>query len=168
MSRNIDTTVRFNSLKPGCYNYCFDFDGEFFKSFENDELCDAKVHVEAVLEKNERVMMFDFSLSGEVTTFCDRCLGPITVPIEGKEKLNVRLSDTETSDDENVAILPEDAYEIDLAQWLYEYVAVRIPMQHTHPEGECNGEVTKFIGSAIEEESETEVDPRWEALNKLK
>ena len=167
MGRNIDTTVRFNSLKPGRYNYSFDLSGEFFESFENDELCDAKVHIEAVLEKNERVMMFDFSLSGEVTTFCDRCLGQITVPIEGNEKLNVRLSDTETSDDENVAILPEDAYEIDLAQWLYEYVAVRIPMQHTHPEGECNGDVTQYIGSA-NEEIEADVDPRWEELKKLK
>ena len=129
MSRNSDTTVRFSGLKSGRYSYDFDLDGEFFEGFKNEELCDGKVHVSAVLEKNERVMMFDFSLEGEVVTRCDRCLGELKVPIEGKERLNVRLSDDETSDDENVAILPEGSFEIDLAQWLYEYVAVRIPMQ---------------------------------------
>ena len=80
----------------------------------------------------------------------------------------MRLSDTETSDDENVAILPESAFEIDLAQWLYEYVAVRIPMQHVHAEGECDSDVTRFIGSEEIEPEEEAVDPRWAALNELK
>ncbi len=166
MSRNSDTTVRFSGLKSGRYSYDFDLGKEFFEGFENEEIRDGKVHVAAVLEKNERVMMFDFSLEGEVTTLCDRCLGEMRVPIEGHETLNVRLSDEETSDDENVAILPEGSFEIELAQWLYEYVAVRIPMQHMHPEGECDSEMTRYISD--EEQKEEEVDPRWAALKELK
>ena len=168
MSQKVDTTVRFSGLKSGSYRYDFNLDKEFFERFENEELRDGKVRIAAILEKNERVMMFDFRIDGEVTTQCDRCLGEIKVPIEGEEHLNVRLSDTETSDDENVAILPEDAFEIDLAQWLYEYVAVRIPMQHIHPEGECDSEVTQYIGNEEVEQSEEEVDPRWAALKELK
>lgn len=168
MSRNDDTTVRFSGLESGRYNYDFNLGKEFFERFENEELCDGNVKIAAVLEKNERVMMFEFELSGEVTVQCDRCLGELKVPVEGKESLNVRLSDTETSDDENVAILPEGAFEIDLAQWLYEYVAVRIPMQHIHPEGECDPEMTRFIDERNEEKTEDEVDPRWAALKDLK
>ena len=167
MGRNSDTTVRFSGLKSGRYSYDFDLGEEFFKSFENEEICDGKVHVAAVLEKNERVMMFNFSLEGEVTTKCDRCLGEMRVPIVGEESLNVRLSDDETSDDENVAILPEGSFEIELAQWLYEYVAVRIPMQHMHPDGECDPEVTQYISEGEQVESD-EVDPRWEVLKKVK
>ena len=166
MSRNSDTTVRFSGLKSGRYSYDFDLGKEFFEGFGNEEIRDGKVHVAAVLEKNERVMMFDFSLEGEVTTLCDRCLGEMRVPIEGHETLNVRLSDEETSDDENVAILPEGSFEIELAQWLYEYVAVRIPMQHMHPEGECDKDMTRYISD--EEQMEEEVDPRWAALKELK
>ena len=169
MSRKDDMIVRFSGLKSGRYNYDFNLGKEFFERFENEEICDGEVHIAAVFEKNERVMMFKFELDGEVTTRCDRCLGEIKVPIAGEECLNVRLSDTETSDDENVAILPESAFEIDLAQWLYEYVAVRIPMQHIHPEGECDNEVTQYIGSEpVEEEVEEEIDPRWVALKELK
>ena len=172
MSRNDDTIVRFSGLKPGRYSYSFKLNGEFFDRFENEEIRDGKVDIEAVFEKTERVMLINFSLKGEVTTYCDRCLGEMRVPIEGTESLNIRLSDTEESDDENVAILPEGAFEIDLAQWLYEYVAVRIPMQHMHAEGECDEATTGYIKSEEELKQEkeecNEVDPRWEALKKLK
>ena len=168
MSRNVDTTVRFSGLKSGRYTYSFDLKKDFFDSFENEEICDAEVHFEAVLEKTERVMMFDFDLKGEVTTVCDRCLGELKIPIEGHESLNVRLSDTEKSDDENVAILPEGAFEIDLAQWLYEYVAVRIPMQHIHPDGECDSTVTRYIADDESLKASDSIDPRWAALNELK
>ena len=30
--------------------------------------------------------MFSFSLSGELTTMCDRCLGDLIVPVEGEEQ----------------------------------------------------------------------------------
>lgn len=168
MSRNSDTTVRFCGLKSGRYDYDFDLDGAFFEGFKNEEMCDGEVHVKAVLEKNERVMMFKFSLDGWVTTLCDRCLGRMRVKIEGEEQLNVRISDDEKSDDENVAILPEGSFEIDLAQWLYEYVAVRIPMQHVHPDGECDPEMTRYIGSEEDEKVSDEVDPRWAALKDMK
>ena len=163
MSRNDDTTVRFSGLKSGRYSYRFELGKDFFDRFENEEIRDGKVEIDAVLEKTERVMVMKFTLRGEVTTLCDRCLGEI---------LNIRLSDDEESDDENVAILPEGAFEIDLAQWLYEYVAVRIPMQHIHAEGECDEATVSYIKSEEElqgeREANREADPRWAALKELK
>ena len=174
MSRNDDTIVRFSGLKSGRYSYRFELGKEFFDRFENEEIRDGKVEIDAVLEKTERVMVMNFTLKGEVTTLCDRCVGEMKVPIEGEESLNIRLSDTEVSDDENVAILPEGAFEIDLTQWLYEYVAVRIPMQHMHAEGECDEATVRYIESEKGEvgseklEEGAEVDPRWEALLKVR
>ena len=40
-------------------------------------------------------------------------------------------------------------------------------MQHIHPDGDCDPEVTKFIVDE-EQKNEDEIDPRWEALKKLK
>ena len=172
MSRNDDTIIRLSGLKPGRYSYSFTLGKEFFGSFENEEIRDGNVQIEAILEKTERVTTVKISLRGEVTTLCDRCLDEMTVPIEGEETLHLRFSDTEVSDDENVAILPEGANEIDLSQWLYEYVAVRIPLQHSHEEGECNPETVSYIKSEEtlerEREENREVDPRWEALRGLK
>ena len=170
MGQNDDTTIHFSGLKPGNYTYSFTLKNEFFEEQENEEIEGGQVQVEVEMERFEHMLMLKFTLKGEVTTLCDRCLGPLTIPVEGTENLCVRFSDTETSDDEDVAVLPEDAYEIDLTQWLYEYVAVRIPMQHIHPEGECDPEVTRYIVEEDEtaKRSDDEIDPRWEALLKLK
>jgi uncharacterized metal-binding protein YceD (DUF177 family) len=87
----------------------------------------------------------------------------------------VKFSDTETSEDENVVYLPEDAYQIDLSQWMYEFVAVSLPMQRVHPDGQCDPEMLKFISNENEYGSEGEkrenqsgeTDPRWDALKQL-
>ncbi len=175
MKPNIDTIVQFSGLKPGRYVYDYALDNSFFKTFENEELKDGNVDFEVHLERKERMLLFTFSFHGTVKTTCDRCLGEMEIPVEGEDTLCVKFSDTETSDDENVAILPESAFQIDLAQWMYEYVAVRLPMQHVHPEGECDPEMLKFISDESGEgdpdkenqPSTGEIDPRWEALKQL-
>lgn len=177
MKRNIDTTIPFSSLKSGIYEYDYKLDGAFFSSFENEILKDGIVNFKVKLEKNERFLLFDFKFSGLVKTECDRCLGEMDVPVEGEESLCVKFSDTETSDDEDVTFLPESATKIDLAQWMYEYVTVAIPMQHVHPDDEngnpiCDPEMLKYITGNDEEGTKASttdaVDPRWEKLLDLK
>ena len=179
MRQKVDTVVRFSGLKTGRYEYDYVLDNTFFEEYENDELKDGKVDFEVVLERRERMLLFTFSFHGTVKTICDRCLGEMQVSVEGEEQLCVKFSDTETSDDENVVYLPEGAYQIDSAQWMYEYVAVRMPMHKVHPEGECDPEMLRFIadepaeermeeeGEMVRELGEGESDPRWDALKQL-
>lgn len=172
MSPEVDTVVQFSGLKPGRYEYEFVLDDAFFEVFENDELKEGKVDFQVVLEKHERMLLFYFSFKGKVKSTCDRCLGELEVPVEGEEKLCVKFSDTETCDDDDVVILPESAFKIDLAQWMYEYVVVSLPMQKVHPEGECDAEMLKYITEEREEDTEPaegdgETDPRWAALKEL-
>jgi uncharacterized metal-binding protein YceD (DUF177 family) len=178
MSQKVDTVVQFSGLKTGKYEYSYVLGNTFFEEYKNDELKDGKVDFEVVLERRERMLMFTFSFRGTVKTTCDRCLREMEVPVEGEEKLWVKFSDTETSEDENVVYLPESAYQIDLAQWMYEYVVVSMPMQHVHPEGECDPEMLSFImdepteegaggEETVRELGEGESDPRWDALKQL-
>lgn len=168
MSKNDDRVIRFTGLKSGVYKYGFLLEDTFFEGFENEEIKGGKVNFDVKMERMEHILLFTFSFEGEVTTTCDRCLEEMTVRVSGEEHLNVRFSDTEESDDEETAILPESANEIDLTPWMYEYIAVRLPMQHAHPEGECDPEMVKYIADEEQQHGDDYVDPRWEALNKLK
>ncbi len=168
MSRHDDTIIRFSGLKPGFYDFSFALADEFFEEWNYDEIVGGNVKIDTRMERKEHLLMLNFHLAGQVTLLCDRCLGEITLPIEGDEQLCVRFSDTEESDSEDLAILPEKAVEIDLAQWLYEYVAVRIPLQHVHPDGECDPEMVRFIADDAPQRSNDDIDPRWEALKQLK
>ena len=180
MECNVDTEIQFSGLKSGIYHYEYTLDDSFFSEYKNEKILGGKVFFDVKLEKKERLMLFYFSYSGEVRTTCDRCLEEIEWPVEGEETLCVKLSDTETSDDEDVVILPESDYKIDLAQWMYEYVAVSMPIQCMHPDdadgnSTCNPEMMQYISEetdALEDEGapaeSEEIDPRWEALLKLK
>ena len=172
MKPKVDTIVQFSGLKPGKYEYDYTLDNTFFEEFDNDELREGSVDFRVVLDKKERMLMFTFSFSGIVKSICDRCLGELDVPVEGENTLCVKFSDTETSDNEDVVILPETAYKIDLAQWMYEYVGVSVPMRRVHAEGECDAEMLKYITEESDEEPESEgngseIDPRWSALKEL-
>ena len=109
MSQKVDTTIRFSGLKPGRYIYSYTLTDEFFEEWKNDEIRGGKVEIEAKMERLEHMLMFTFALKGEVTTMCDRCLGDLVIPVEGEEHLCVRFSDTETTDDEDVVVMPESA-----------------------------------------------------------
>ena len=165
-----DTTIQFSGLKPGTYTYRYTLDGNFFREYENEELREGKVVFEVSMERSERMLTFTFVYHGNIKTTCDRCLGEMEIPVDGEERLCVKFSDTETSDDEDVVILPESAYQIDIAQWMYEYVAIAMPIQKVHPEGECDPEMLKYLSEMNEEEREKttgETDPRWDALKQL-
>ena len=168
MQQKDDTKIRLSGLKPGIYNYEIDLDERFFEGFENGEIEGGRVHFDVRMERTERLTMLNIRMEGTLSTWCDRCLGSMEVPVQGEETLQIRQSDTEQSDDEQVAILPEDATEIDLAPWLYEYAAVRLPMRHMHPDGECDPEMTKYIGTDVADKPAEYTDPRWDALKELK
>ena len=169
MSQKEDTMIRFSGLKPGIYTYSFMFDEAYLKEQKNDEIEGGKVEFSVKMERFERMLMFEIALKGEIIVPCDRCLDPLTLPIEGHESLCARFSDDEESDDEDTVILPADAIEIDLAPWLYEYIAVRIPLQHMHSNpDDCNPEVGKYLNTAPDPTDEEYVDPRWDALRQLK
>lgn len=175
MNQYRETEIQFSGLKSGSYTYNYTLRKDFFDVMENENLCDGEVNFEVKLEKNERLLMFYFTFSGKVKTLCDRCLGELEVPVSGSETLCVKFSDTETSEEEDVAILPEKAYKINLAQWMYEYIMVAMPIQCVHPDDEegnptCDPEMLKYLVVEDEQPSEEEeptTDPRWDILKEL-
>ncbi len=176
MEHSVDTTIQFSGLKPGNYKYQYTLDDSFFSDYKNEKILGGEVVFDVEFEKNERMMMLYFDYSGKVLTTCDRCLGEMEWPINGKQVLCVKISDNETSDNEDVVILPESAYKIDLAQWMYEYIVISLPIQCIHPDDKngnstCDPEMTKYLSDAderTETSDETASDPRWDALKKLK
>lgn len=179
MEQYVDTTIQFSGLKPGIYNYHYTLDGSFFSEYKNEKILNGKVDFDVKLEKKERLMMFHFVFEGTVRTMCDRCLGELDWPVEGEQFLCVKTESEgnavqDNSDDETV-ILDENEHTIDLAQWMYEYVAVAMPIQCIHPddaEGNptCDPEMMKYLSDEeqhLNEEEET-TDPRWDILKTIK
>jgi uncharacterized protein len=162
--------IQFSGLKPG--SHCFDFmlDSSFFAHFELLEISRAGVKIHVEMEKEEHMLVLDFSISGNMELMCDRCGDPLTVQMDGREKLLVRLSDHYEEESDDVLIVKESDGKFDISHILYEYVYLLLPAHRIHGEDEngnslCNPEVLKKLS---ELKGHSEPDPRWEVLNRLR
>lgn len=170
--------VPFVGLKNGKHNFDFQVGGKFFEEQGYDYIEEADVHFDVELEKKETMLIASFSISGSVKVPCARCT----------DSADYGLSDTyqwiytfgsEESSDENLIVLPQEAYEIDFAPALYELTVVSVPSVVSHPEGECNEEmlekvqqyVVNYDDEEMEEptEDDEEEDERspWDILKEL-
>jgi uncharacterized metal-binding protein YceD (DUF177 family) len=173
MSRN-EYVIPFVGLKLGTHEFEFDITDEFFEVFEYSIVESGEVKVLLQLEKKETMLIGNFQLSGFVRTSCDRCNDPLKLEIEGEYQLVFKFDD-KPSDDETLVIIYPDEFEIDLNSHILELISVSLPSKKVHDEGECNEEMIELLeeytSGIPEEELEDEedaVDPRWEALKKLK
>ena len=190
MKSKRDYIILFVGLKVGFHEFEFEIRDAFFEELEYSIIQKGDAHVKLRLEKKETMLIGEFSVSGLVFTSCDRCNDPVEVPVNGSFRLIYKFGD-EVSDDETLIVLPDEAYELDVRQNIYELITVSLPARLVHPKGECNEErlelLQKYSGRSEEindyedwDEEEDEdweeddddddddpIDPRWSALKNL-
>ena len=138
MEVNKQYSVAYKGLKNSSFDFVFEVDDALFVAYESKEILGGNCHVEATMLKGESQLEFDFTITGEVTCECDRCLEPCQVPIDYEGHLIVRISDEEGEYDGDVMWLNPADNEVDLTQYIYESIVLSLPYQRVHPEGECN------------------------------
>lgn len=149
--------IPFVGLKIGTHPYEFEVDKSFFEGVEYSLISDGKVHVNLELEKKETMMIGEFAIEGSVNTTCDRCNDPLELPISGTYRVVYKFGN-EISDDENLIVLPEETYELDIAPQLYEFMCVSLPTRLLHKPGECNEEMMALYNQHIINAGEPDED----------
>jgi uncharacterized protein len=170
--------IEFKGLKEGLHDYEFEADRKFFEHFDEGLVPNGEVKIAVELEKRSAFLKLNFEFSGWVELTCDRCLESYEQEIELETELFVKFGEeTGFEEGDNVIwVLPEE-HVINLAQVIYEYTVLSIPMKHIHPnkkgENSCDPEMLKklkqYMHAEPEEKSNDEdIDPRWAALKNLK
>lgn len=167
--------VRLSGLADGLHEFDFDLDQRFFEQFEQSEITQGRVKVHVELEKKAGTMTLRFALSGDVDVVCDRCLTPFRAPFETSQRMFLKPGDEPGEVNDEVVVIARDAHEVDVAQWLYEFIVLALPVQRIHPDGAdgqegCDPVMLQHLrahqaGSAQEEKTS---DPRWDALKDIK
>ena len=169
MSGVRDFVINFGSLSPGEHEFQFEIKDSFFQKFENSLIQKGNVDVLVVVEKKENMLMLDFTMEGTVTVPCDRCLEDLDLDIESFNELIVKFgSETEELSD-NVIMISSKEHELDVSQFIYEYLTLIIPMRNVHDEMEGDKECDPEVIKALEKLKiqEIPIDPRWEDLKKI-
>ena len=148
MVENKDFIVQIKGLQIGKHQYDFPIDGSFFKNFENSQILDADLDAEVELEKGSGWMNVTAWVSGDVTVECDRCLDDVSLPVDFECSMAVKFAKSVEDDDGDEFIIMDPAdSELDLTQFLYDYVCLNLPLQKVHREGECNKLMMEKLGN---------------------
>ena len=163
-------SIPLSGLKEGRHLYDFEIGNDFFEDFEESEVKEGTLSVSIVLEKRSSHFDFTFKISGKVRVCCDRCLELFYHPVECENKLLVRYGSEWDESDPDMITVPVDESELDVRQYIYEFIQLAMPIQKIHPGGggvnDCNPEMIEKLKQHIVNE-EKAVDPRWDELKKL-
>jgi uncharacterized metal-binding protein YceD (DUF177 family) len=162
--------ISFGGLKAGIHEFEFDIDDRFFENFEYSEIKKGSLKVLIEIEKQERMLILNFSISGFIETTCDRCLDVFPLSIEGKYPLFVKFGSDFHEESDDVIVIPQHETRFDAEHYIYEFITLLVPIRHVHPQSEDGTSgCDPLILKKIEELKHTEKsDSRWEILKKLK
>ena len=160
MENNGLYTILFKGLSFGSYVYDWKIDGSFFESYEMSEISDACIQVQLTLVKRSRFLELHFAMNGWVEVSCDRCLDPLKLDTASEAEMYVKFDNharEDTADDLDVIILSYDDDRLDVAQYLYEYAHLNLPLRRVHPDdakgrSTCNAEMIRRLEQYLVED----------------
>lgn len=160
-----DFKIPFRGLALGKHLYEFEINNLFFENFDFFEIQKGNVQLNMQLDKSERMLVLDFNFKGFIWATCDRCGDEFELAIEGVQQLFVKYGHDYEAAADDVIILPENEYEIDISQAVYEMISLSIPIRKVHPEidnkSQCNSSSLKLIEELQPKENK---DSRWNKL----
>jgi uncharacterized metal-binding protein YceD (DUF177 family) len=180
--------IPLKTLSQGTHTYEYVLDRKFFDAIDGEEVRKGNVSVTVNVKRTSSSFEFDFDIKGVVKVPCTRCLDDMNQEVDTRNRLIVKFGKEYSEESDEIVIIPEDEGEINIAWFLYEFIALTIPIKHVHPAGECNRVVSskfrKHRAVSVdegdddndgdtddedfsEEEESSSSDPRWDALKGL-
>ncbi len=157
-------------LSNKLHQFKFRIDRTFFESREQELVENGDVKVQIEMDKNDRFISLDFHLSGTVELVCDRSLDQFNYPIEEQQKVIFKYGDQETELSEDMVMITAQTQQINVAQYIFEFIGLALPMKKLHPryQDDNEGSVVYSSQDSTGEPQATEADPRWNELKRLK
>ena len=149
----------------------FTLDDTYLEALDGADVKKGSLHVSVSIRKATGFFEFNFHTDGEIVIPCDRCLDDMTLPVDTDNCLIVKLGSV-YSEEDDVIVVPENEGILDMAWFIYEFVALVIPIRHVHAPGKCNPAMTQALEElssdrSSDEESNQPIDPRWAKLKDL-
>ena len=169
--------IQFVGLKVGTHHFDYQIEQEFFEHFEYDDFNAAKVKADVTLVKKATLLELHFEIKGTVNVNCDITNEPYDQEITSEFDLVVKFGEEYNDEDIDMLIIPHGEYQINIQQYLYEFIVLSMPTKRVHPgieDGSLKSDILdkleELSPKAVEEnkkEEEEETDPRWNTLKQL-
>jgi uncharacterized metal-binding protein YceD (DUF177 family) len=170
--------IAFVGLKPGIHQFDFEVDDLFFSHYgtHDFETCAAKVKVQ--LDKKPGFFLLHFDIDGWVQTGCDKCGNSLRLQLWEEFKMMVKMVDdpelmNQQGEDPDVFYISRGESHLHMADWIYEFVMLSIPMQRRCSEqdmggDQCNKDVLAKLASMEKDAGKEVVNTLEKQLEKIK
>ncbi len=139
--KDTSIVIPVQGLSAGKHEYGFSVGFGFIEQFGNSTITDCDCSVRVELDKSSTFLGARCVVEGSVAVECDRCLERLDIPVSFDHKLTVKFSGAGQEPDDDVAFIEEGACELDLSQFVYDYICLSVPIVKVHPAGGCNPEM---------------------------
>ena len=164
--------IDLNSLKEGETIFRLELDDEYFEAIEAPEVRCGKLSAEVTVIRRAAMFELLFNIEGSVVVQCDLCLDDMDQPINTEGRLVAKFGE-EYSEDDDLVTVSQDEGILDVSWFIYEFIALDIPIKHVHAPGKCNTAMTEKLDELSatrsgDEADKEAIDPRWSKLSELK
>ena len=167
-----DFIVNIFGLSKSVHPYDFQLGENFFKTYGQETVENGKLNAHVSLDKKETFIEADFNIEGYVNLVCDRSLDEFEHPLSIHRKIVFKFGNEPQEVSDEIIIISHEQDKLDIGQFMYEFIALEIPIKKLHPrfcdEDDDNDGLVYSSSNEENNDHETETDPRWEALKKLK
>jgi len=177
MSQHREYEIAFVGLKPGIHVYEYRIEDKFFVPYGEQDFENCMANIKLSLDKNNGFMQLKFDVDGELNVACDRCGNTLPTQLWDEFNIIVKIVDdpevmNEQEEDPDVYYIARGESHLHLADWIYEFVNLSIPLQKMCREEEiggpkCNTEVLEKLRK-MEEDVTKDSNTVWKGLDKFK
>lgn len=148
--------IGIKGLPQGRSRFGFHVGRSLFEEFGNGRILDADVDVTIELDKEgKRINLTDRS-SGYVVVECDRCLEELRVPVSVEVGVEVLFGtvqeETRDGSSEEFLVVGSAEGELDLTQFIYDYICLSLPMKMVHDGEGCDRQMVARLQQGEEGE----------------
>ena len=177
MNSKREFEIPFVGLKPGIHEYEYNISEKFFEGYQEQDFKNCVANIKLTLDKKTGFMLLKFEIGGSVQVNCDRCGN--NLPIELWDEFNIVVKLVEDpelmnsqEEDPDVYYISRGESHLHIADWIYEFVNLSVPMQKMCKLEDiggphCNKEVLEML-KRMDEENQREGSPIWKGLEKFK
>ncbi|HTD92356.1 MAG TPA: DUF177 domain-containing protein [Chitinophagaceae bacterium] len=170
--------IAFVGLKPGLHEYNYEITDKFFEAFQQQDFRNCKANVKLSLDKKSSFMLLKFEVGGTLEVTCDRCNNDLPFDLWDEFTLTVKIVEepevmNDQEEDPDVYYISRGEGHIDVANWIYEFINLSIPMQKVcgfdKADGPfCNPAAIDILKKMELKEAEKKENPIWKGLEKFK
>lgn len=168
--------IAFVGLKPGVHTYQYKITDSFFEDYGPQDFTSCEATVKLQFDKKINFFLLKFEVGGTVNVLCDRCGEPFQLQLwddfDQVVKLVENPDELNTDEDPDVTYISKTESHLNVADWIYEFINLSIPMQRIHPDGPdgksgCNPQVLEMLDK-MNQQNAAQSNPIWKGLDKFK